>query len=71
MKVKVTEQGLLIPKELLEGFQEFEVQKENHQIVLTPTEEPDPIWQLGSNPISLGITDASENHDRYLYDSHS
>lgn len=37
MKVKVTEQGLLIPKELLEGFQEFEVQKENHQIVLTPT----------------------------------
>ncbi|MDX2242829.1 MAG: hypothetical protein NW224_19290 [Leptolyngbyaceae cyanobacterium bins.302] len=66
MKVRVTEQGLLIPTELLDGFQEFEVQKENHQIVLTPTEEADPIWQLGSNPISLRITDASENHDGLL-----
>ncbi|MCY7276933.1 MAG: hypothetical protein LH702_25190 [Phormidesmis sp. CAN_BIN44] len=66
MSVKVTEEGLVIPKELLEGIQEFEVRKENHQIVLIPMEESDPIWQLGSNPISLGIPDAPENHDKYL-----
>jgi hypothetical protein len=54
MKVKVTEQGLTIPKEWLEGIQEVEVRIENHQIVLVPTVvipprevptvEPDPIW---------------------------
>ncbi len=43
MKVRVTEQGLMIPKELLEGIQEFEIRKENHQIVLIPTVEPDPM----------------------------
>lgn len=65
MKVKVTEQGLTIPKELLEGIQEFEVRKENNYFVLIPTVETDPIWQLGSNPISLGVPDASENQDAY------
>lgn len=77
MKVKVTEQGLTIPKEWLEGIQEVEVRIENHQIVLVPTVvippraiptvEPDPIWQLGSHPIALEIPDASEKHDKYLY----
>ncbi|MCY7276932.1 MAG: hypothetical protein LH702_25185 [Phormidesmis sp. CAN_BIN44] len=43
MKVKVTEEGLVIPKELLEGIQEFEIRKENHQLVLIPTVEPDPM----------------------------
>jgi hypothetical protein len=71
MKVRVTEQGLMIPKELLEGIQEFEIRKENHHFVLIPTVETDPIWQLGSNPISLEISDASENHDRYLYNTES
>ena len=37
MKVKVTEQGLMIPKEWLEGIQEVEVRIENHRIVLVPT----------------------------------
>ena len=50
MKVKVTEQGLTIPKELLEGIQEFEIRKENHHIVLIPTEETYPIEQLDTQP---------------------
>jgi hypothetical protein len=66
MKVRVTEQGLMIPKELLEGIQEFEIRKENHHFVLIPTVETDPIWQLGSNPILLGVPDVSENHDAHL-----
>jgi len=41
MVAKVTNEGLLIPK--------------------------DPIWNLGKNPIKLGVTDASVNLDKYLY----
>lgn len=43
MRVKVTEQGLVIPKELLEGIQEVEIRRENHQIILVPMTEPDPM----------------------------
>ncbi len=43
MRVKVTEQGLVIPKELLEGIQEFELRREDHQIILVPMAEPDPM----------------------------
>jgi virulence-associated protein VagC len=50
MKVKVTEQGLTIPKELLEGIQKLKIRKENHHIVLIPTEETDPIEQLDTQP---------------------
>ncbi|WP_193197061.1 hypothetical protein [Nostoc sp. MG11] len=35
---------------------------------LSPS-QADPIWDLGSEPISLGITDAAENHDFYIYGS--
>lgn len=66
MRVKVTEQGLVIPKELLEGIQEVEIRREDHQLILVPIPELDPIWNLGSNPIDLSITDGSENHDAYL-----
>jgi antitoxin ParD1/3/4 len=33
------------------------------------TAKADPIWDLGSEPINLGIADAAENHDAYLYSS--
>jgi hypothetical protein len=69
MKVSVTEQGVLIPKEFLEGIRVVEIRRENDQIILTPTAEDDPIWGLGSKPICLGIADAAENHDRYLYEA--
>lgn len=29
----------------------------------------DPIFGLGENPVSAGVTDASENLDQYLYNS--
>jgi len=29
----------------------------------------DPIFGLGENPVSSGVTDVSENLDQYLYDS--
>ena len=70
MKIKVTEQGVLIPKELLVGIKEVEIRKENNLLVISPIiEEEDPIWGLGANPISIGVTDASENHDAYLHGS--
>ena len=66
MRFKVTEQGLVIPKELLEGIQEVEIRREDHQIILVPMAELDPIWDLDSNPIDINVTDGSENHDAYL-----
>ena len=67
MKTKVTEQGLLIPKELLEGFDEVEIRKEDKRLLIVPVSEDDPIFQLGQDPVVGGIGDASANHDRYLY----
>lgn len=31
--------------------------------------QDDPIWGLGTETISLGIADAAENYDAYLYSS--
>jgi metal-responsive CopG/Arc/MetJ family transcriptional regulator len=31
--------------------------------------QDDPIWELGTNPVVCDVTDASENLDRYLYNS--
>ncbi len=69
MKMNVTDQGLIIPKEFLAGIKSVEVRRENDQIILIPIFEDDPIWGLGSDPIELRIPDAAENHDRYLYGS--
>ena len=69
MKTKVTEQGLLIPKGLLEGFDEVEIRKQYHQLLIVPASESDPILQLGREPVRADITDASTNHDRYLLSS--
>jgi hypothetical protein len=32
-----------------------------------PTEDEDPIWGLGRNPVSTGVVDGSTNLDHYLY----
>jgi hypothetical protein len=29
--------------------------------------EEDPLWALGTDPVDLGVTDASVNHDHYAY----
>ena len=76
IKTKVTAQGVLIPRQLLEGIEEVEIKTENDVITIMPTEQMnsngsrsqlDPIWNLGENPVECGISDASEQHDKYLY----
>ncbi len=69
MKAKVTEQGVMIPKEFLEGVEEVEIRKEANLIVVVPTTKSDPILGLGQHPVECGVPDASEQHDRYLYGS--
>jgi virulence-associated protein VagC len=53
MKVNVTEQGLIIPKEFLTGIQSVEIRRDRDRIILTPSTETTPsqrkdmfgIWQ--------------------------
>ena len=71
MKAKVTERGVVIPKEFLEGVEEVEIRRENGLIVVVLTTRGDPILELGKNPIVCGVPDASEHHDKYLYGSTS
>ena len=67
MRTKVTEHGVLIPKLLLEGIDEVEIRKEQNVIILVPVTANDPMLELGKQPITLDVDDASVNHDRYLY----
>jgi len=66
MKARVTQNGLLIPKSLLDGFDEVEIRHELRKITITPLDN-DPIRKLGQTPLEVRETDASENHDDYLY----
>jgi len=67
VRSKVTAEGVLIPKRLLEGVDEVDIHKEDGAIVVVPVNGSDPIFNLGKHPISDELTDASEKHDRYLY----
>jgi hypothetical protein len=68
MRTKVTENGVLIPKAMLEGIDEVDIQKAQNMIIVVPVQADDPIVNLGKHPIRLDVKDASVNHDRYLYD---
>lgn len=85
MKVKVTKEGLLIPKEVTDrlGSEEVEIFEEPGRVLISPAtaspeaslgrvgERPDgqedPILLMGEDPVDDEVTDASVNHDRYLY----
>ncbi len=67
MRIKVTENGVLIPRMWLEGIDEVEIHKEQNMIIVMPVKADDPILDLGKQPIILDMDDASLNHDRYLY----
>lgn len=67
MRTKVSEQGVVIPKELLEGITEVDIRKQNGLIVVTPVGKEDSLYDIGRNPVKLGIPDASENLDKYIY----
>jgi hypothetical protein len=71
VKVKVSKRGLLVPKEMLSGAEEVEIRKEDHLIVISPIAKDDPVFNLGKRPVECGVTDASERHDKHLYDSGS
>ena len=68
MRTKVTENGVVIPKHLLEGVDEVEIRKEHDVIVVLPVTNGDPIRGLGKMPIVSDVDDASVRHDQYLYD---
>lgn len=68
MKTEVTEQGINIPKQLLEGVKEVEIRKEKNYILVIPLSSEDPILRFGKNPVNDDIADASVNHDIYIYE---
>jgi virulence-associated protein VagC len=67
MKATVTENGVVIPKKLLKGVKEVEIQKEDDKISIIPILTKDTLLKLGTRPVRCGLTDASEKHDKYLY----
>jgi hypothetical protein len=67
MKLKITNQGLIIPKEYFIGIDSVKIRKQNDIIVVYPEKKDDPIRNLGKNPVKIGIKDASINLDKYLY----
>jgi len=67
MRTEVTDQGLLVPKRFLEGIKEVEIRRENGVILIIPVPSEDPILKLGQDPIDDDVSDASEEHDRYIY----
>ena len=69
MKLAVTDEGVLIPKEFLFDVDEVEIKRENNLIIVAPSDKKDPILGLGKNPVTCKIPDASENLDKYLYGS--
>ena len=69
MRTKVSEQGLIIPKQWFDGIDEVEIRRENNIILIVPINTQDPIRKLGKQPITIDVSDASADHDRYLYDT--
>ncbi len=68
MKTKVTEEGVLIPRELLQGVEEVDIRKERNMILITPVDPvEDSISELGKHPIIIDLDDVSANHDHYIY----
>ncbi|MCC6125332.1 MAG: hypothetical protein IT426_10245 [Pirellulales bacterium] len=66
MKSKVSSLKLPIPDDWLDGVDEVEIHRERDAIVIIPLRAEDPIHALGSQPVQLGLPDASVNHDAYL-----
>ena len=66
MKLKVTEKGVLIPKELLGESQEVEVTQEQEKIIITTIKKTSSIWELGTNPVECdSIINPDEDYPIY------
>lgn len=57
----------MIPKTLLEDATEVDIRKESGRVVVFPVPKDDPIFRIGKNPLAGGVTDASVEHDKYIY----
>ena len=68
MKAKVTKQGVQVPRRMLGEAEEVEIRQENGHVLVIPLPQEDPIFGLGQDPVTCNAPDASEAHDRYLYD---
>lgn len=68
MRTQVTENGITIPRSMLEGIDEVEIKQQGKRIVIVPVvDDDDPIFRIGKNPVEGGVTDASVNLDKYIY----
>lgn len=67
MRAKVTDEGVLIPRELLEAVDEVDIHREGESVVVVPVGAYDPVIELGEHPVTDAMKDASGHHDRYLY----
>ena len=68
MKLKLTEAGVVVPRDLFPDVEEVEARVKGGVVVLTPIQAAnDPIWEMGNDPVACRLPDGSENHDRYLY----
>lgn len=77
----MTKEGLLIPREVAERTlgevsEEVEIFEEPGRLSISPARaasgsagrgEEDPILSMGEDPMDDAVTDASTDHDRYLY----
>ena len=66
MKTTVSEQGLIVPKKYLEGINEVDIRVEHGIVMITPIDD-DPIKKFGSQPVTLGISNTSELHGKYIH----
>lgn len=67
MKLKVTEKGVVIPKELLGECEEIEITQQQDKLIINTVKKKPSIWDLGKNPVKCDVHDAAINHDKYLY----
>ena len=71
MKLKVSQEGIVIPKELLGECEEVEITQEGNKLIITTVNQRKQysIWDLGKNPVECDVSDGAINHDKYLYDN--
>jgi hypothetical protein len=67
MKTRVTEQGIIIPRDMLDGLDEVEIRRHDGMIIIVAAGAHDRIFDIGKDPIDTEVTDASVNHDSYIY----
>lgn len=69
MRLKVTDEGIVVPREILPDVAEVDVRVEDHVVIVTPVQNPadDAVWEMGTDPVDCGTPDGALNHDRYLY----